>query len=98
MKMSSESTRTRMTKLPQPYYRQGLLADHTEHGVAEAIRAGRGGAKVKELFRARARPPHLAGQFLAAEVAGGLLMTRYLRSPASSAGGSCAPAAVRCCG
>ena len=26
-----------------------LLADHTEHCVTEAIRAGRGGAKVKEL-------------------------------------------------
>ena len=26
-----------------------LLADHTEHCVAEAIRAGKGGAKVKEL-------------------------------------------------
>jgi len=26
-----------------------LLADHTEHCVAEAIRAGRGGPKVKEL-------------------------------------------------
>lgn len=26
-----------------------LLADHTEHCVAEAIRAGDGGAKVKEL-------------------------------------------------
>ncbi len=26
-----------------------LLADHTEHCVTEAIRAGKGGAKVKEL-------------------------------------------------
>lgn len=26
-----------------------LLADHTEHCVAEAIQAGRGGAKVREL-------------------------------------------------
>ena len=26
-----------------------LLADHTEHCVTEAIRAGRGGSKVKEL-------------------------------------------------
>ena len=26
-----------------------LLADHTEHCVAEAIRAGKGGTKVKEL-------------------------------------------------
>jgi CsoR family transcriptional regulator, copper-sensing transcriptional repressor len=26
-----------------------LLADHTEHCVAEAIRAGKGGAKIKEL-------------------------------------------------
>ena len=26
-----------------------LLADHTEHCVAEAIQAGKGGAKVKEL-------------------------------------------------
>lgn len=26
-----------------------LLADHTEHCVSEAIRAGRGGAKIKEL-------------------------------------------------
>jgi DNA-binding FrmR family transcriptional regulator len=26
-----------------------LLSDHTEHCVTEAIRAGRGGAKVKEL-------------------------------------------------
>ena len=42
-----------------------LLADHTEHCVAEAIRAGRGGAKVKELneaIRTRLRetlPVHL---------------------------------------
>ena len=26
-----------------------LLADHTEHCVTEAIRAGKGGAKIKEL-------------------------------------------------
>jgi len=26
-----------------------LLADHTEHCVTEALRAGKGGAKVKEL-------------------------------------------------
>ena len=29
-----------------------LLADHTEHCMAEAIHAGKGGAKVKELNRA----------------------------------------------
>ena len=32
-----------------------LLADHTEHCVAEAIRAGKGGAKVKELNDAVSR-------------------------------------------
>lgn len=32
-----------------------LLNDHTEHCVSEAVRAGRGGAKIKELNGAVAR-------------------------------------------